>query len=116
MVSDLGCVPSRTGADLVERAKKDVQKIRIAKLLRQKTTITLAWTAAALHMGFHQDGTAVQISSRKSVKRISVYDENAGGKRNPQTIIDGDPNDKHGQAVYPGSFSFSTFGFRAACP
>jgi hypothetical protein len=40
-----------TGADLVERAKGDVQKIRIAEVLRQETTMTLAWIAAALRMG-----------------------------------------------------------------
>jgi putative transposase len=40
-----------TDADLVERAKGDVKKIRIAEVLRQETTMTLAWIAAALHMG-----------------------------------------------------------------
>jgi putative transposase len=40
-----------TAADLVERAKGDVQKIRIAKRLRQETTMTLSWIAAGLHMG-----------------------------------------------------------------
>lgn len=37
--------------DLVERAKGDVEKIRVAKILRQETTMTLAWIAQALQMG-----------------------------------------------------------------
>ena len=40
-----------TGADLVERAKGDVEKVRIAKVLRHETTMTLGWIADALHMG-----------------------------------------------------------------
>ena len=40
-----------TSADLVERAKGDVEKIRVAKILRQETTMTLAWIAQALQMG-----------------------------------------------------------------
>jgi hypothetical protein len=39
-----------THADLLERAKGVVQKIRIAKILRQETTMTLSWIAAALHV------------------------------------------------------------------
>jgi REP element-mobilizing transposase RayT len=38
-------------ADLLARAKGDVTKIRIAKKLRQETTMTLEWIAQALHMG-----------------------------------------------------------------
>jgi REP element-mobilizing transposase RayT len=40
-----------TSADLLERAKGDVGKIRIAKVLRQETTMTLGWIARALNMG-----------------------------------------------------------------
>ncbi|HZR20674.1 MAG TPA: hypothetical protein VFE51_25560 [Verrucomicrobiae bacterium] len=40
-----------TGADLLERAKGDITKIRVAKKLRQETTMTLQWIANALHMG-----------------------------------------------------------------
>ena len=40
-----------TGADLIERAKGDAEKIRVAKILRQETTMTLGWIAQALHMG-----------------------------------------------------------------
>jgi hypothetical protein len=40
-----------TGADLLERAKGDAEKIRVAKILRQETTMTLGWIAEALHMG-----------------------------------------------------------------
>jgi hypothetical protein len=40
-----------TSADLLERAKGDAEKIRIAKVLRQETTMTLGWIAQALHMG-----------------------------------------------------------------
>ena len=36
---------------LVERAKGDAEKVRIATILRQETTMTLAWIAQALHMG-----------------------------------------------------------------
>ncbi len=39
------------GAELVERAEGDVAKIRITKILRQETTMTLEWIARALHMG-----------------------------------------------------------------
>ena len=40
-----------TSADLVERAKGNAEKIRIAKILRQETTMTLAWIAEGLCMG-----------------------------------------------------------------
>jgi hypothetical protein len=40
-----------TGADLLERAKGDVTKIRLAKKLREETTMTLEWVAQTLHMG-----------------------------------------------------------------
>jgi hypothetical protein len=41
----------RSGADLIEPAKDDVEKIRVAKMLRQETTMTLGWIDEALHMG-----------------------------------------------------------------
>ena len=40
-----------TGADLLERAKGDFEKIRIAKILSQESIMTLAWIAQGLHMG-----------------------------------------------------------------
>ena len=40
-----------TGAELSERPKEGAEKIRIARLLRQETTMTLGWIAQALHMG-----------------------------------------------------------------
>ena len=40
-----------TRADLLERPKGDGKKIRIAKILRQETTMTLVWVEQALHMG-----------------------------------------------------------------
>ena len=40
-----------TGGDLLERAKGDRAKLRIAKILRAETTMTLAWIAQALNMG-----------------------------------------------------------------
>jgi hypothetical protein len=43
--------PRWTGADLIEQAKGDVEKIRVAKILRQETIMTLRWIAQALHMG-----------------------------------------------------------------
>ena len=36
--------------------------------------------------------TSVKISFRKGVKKISVFDENVGGKMKPQPIINGDQN------------------------
>ena len=38
-------------ADLERRRKGDSEKVRIAKLLRSQTTMTLGWIAQALHMG-----------------------------------------------------------------
>ena len=38
-------------AELLKRPKGDVRKVRIAKELRQQTTMTLEWIAQALHMG-----------------------------------------------------------------
>ena len=40
-----------TEADLAERRKGDPGKVRIARRLRQETTMTLAWIARRLHMG-----------------------------------------------------------------
>ena len=40
-----------TEADLAERRKGDPGKVRIARRLRQETTMTLAWIAERLHMG-----------------------------------------------------------------
>ena len=40
-----------TEAQLLERPKGDPEKIRVARVLRQETTMTLAWIAQALHMG-----------------------------------------------------------------
>ena len=40
-----------TGAELVQRAKGDARKIRIAHRLREETAVTLKWIATELHMG-----------------------------------------------------------------
>jgi putative transposase len=40
-----------TNSDLPQAAKGDKRKIRIAKLLREQTTMTLKWIAQRLHMG-----------------------------------------------------------------
>ena len=40
-----------TEEDLVGRRKGDAFKVRVARELREKTTVTLAWIATCLHMG-----------------------------------------------------------------
>lgn len=40
-----------TEAQLAERPKGAPEKIRLALVLRQETTMTLGWVAQALHMG-----------------------------------------------------------------
>jgi hypothetical protein len=40
-----------TEAGLSERPKGDPEKLRVARALRQETTMTLGWIAQALHMG-----------------------------------------------------------------
>ena len=40
-----------TGTEFSERPKGGAEKVRIARLLRQETTMTLGWIAQALHMG-----------------------------------------------------------------
>ena len=42
---------SWTAAELAQRAKGDVRKIKIARRLREETAVTLKWIAAKLHMG-----------------------------------------------------------------
>ena len=37
--------------DLVGRRKGDAFKVRLARELREKTTVTVAWIARRLHMG-----------------------------------------------------------------
>ena len=40
-----------TAADLKQRRKGDVEKVRMAERLRRETTMSLAWVAQRLHMG-----------------------------------------------------------------
>jgi hypothetical protein len=40
-----------TESELLGRPKGDPKKLRIARVLRQETTMTLGWIAQALHMG-----------------------------------------------------------------
>ncbi len=40
-----------TGAELAQRAKGDVRKVRLARRLRAETAATLKWIATELHMG-----------------------------------------------------------------
>ena len=40
-----------TESQLMDRPKGDPEKLRIARVLRQETTMTLGWIAQALHMG-----------------------------------------------------------------
>ena len=40
-----------TSAQLTKRRKGDVQKVRIARRLREETTMTLCWIAGKLNMG-----------------------------------------------------------------
>ena len=40
-----------TEEELVQRAKGDVRKVRLAQRLRAETAVTLKWIAEHLHMG-----------------------------------------------------------------
>ena len=40
-----------TGAELAQRAKGDMRKVRMARRLRAETAVTLKWIAKELHMG-----------------------------------------------------------------
>ena len=40
-----------TEKELAQRPKGDKQKVEIARMLRQQTTMTLKWIAQRLHMG-----------------------------------------------------------------
>ena len=60
-----------TEEDLTQRRKGDPGKVRIARRLRQETTMTLAWIAQRLRMGVWTHVSNLLQWSRHSVDKLS---------------------------------------------